>query len=292
MFQLTVGNYYDAFVDYISTLAVGGGNWTKVCNATSFELYDVFYHMKKLFVQPETMPLLQQERLRGIEIPFVRCQQGSCPCPASQTQLSLSIQNYNNIQNLEKIVLCFRRVSDTSNTALNDRLCLRNGSDYEIKVESGGYSTGTVVPYSDLLDCASNYNGIWKISLEWLNQSLITEKEIRYQPYAFRKARELASSVFNDNSEENFRMYEFEGLDRVGKRFCWMNANTNFFVAFDLRTLAGSELSGISLSRAPLNINIQFKTDKTTRKSDLQIDYYLFSGCNIHSTTQGSQLRD
>ena len=151
----------------------------------------------------------------------------------------MSIQNVNNIQNLERIVLCFRRVSDTSNTALNDRLCLRNGSDYEIKVESGGYDTGQVCSYADLLDCASNYNGIWNISLEWLNQSLITEKEIRYQPYGFRKARELASSVFNDNSEENFRMYEFEGLDRVGKRYAWMNANTNFFVAFDLRTLAG-----------------------------------------------------
>ena len=100
-------------------------------------LYDVFYHMKKLFLRPETMPLIQEERLRGIEIPFVRCQQGNCPCPASQTQLSLSIQNVNNIQNLERIVLCFRRVSDTSNTAFNDRLCLRNGSDYEIKVEGG-----------------------------------------------------------------------------------------------------------------------------------------------------------
>ena len=72
MFQLTIGNYYDAIVDYISTFAVGGGNWTKVCNASSFELYDVFYHIKKLYLRPEAMPFLQQERLSGIEIPFVQ----------------------------------------------------------------------------------------------------------------------------------------------------------------------------------------------------------------------------
>ena len=63
-------------------------------------------------------------------------------------------------------------VSDTSNTALNDRLCLRNGSDYEIKVEGGGYGAGQVVPYADLLDCAANYNGIWKISLRMVKPDL------------------------------------------------------------------------------------------------------------------------
>ena len=66
----------------------------------------------------------------------------------------------------------------------------------------------------------SQSKGIWKISLEWLNQTLISEKEIIYAPYSFRKARELAASVFSDNSEENFRMYDFESIDRIGKSIC------------------------------------------------------------------------
>ena len=142
MFQLNIGNYYDAIVDYISTFAVGGGNWTKVCNAASFELYDVFYHIKKLYLRPEAMPFIQQERVRKIEIPFVRCHHGYAPFPASQAQMPLSIQNYQNVQNLERIVLCFIHISYTSNTALNDRLCLRNGSYYDIKVDGGGNGAG------------------------------------------------------------------------------------------------------------------------------------------------------
>ena len=58
LFQLTIGNYYEALVDYISTLAVGGGNWTKVCISASFDLYDVFYHIKKLFLRPEIMSFI------------------------------------------------------------------------------------------------------------------------------------------------------------------------------------------------------------------------------------------
>ena len=71
----------------------------------------------------------------------------------------------------------------------------------------------------------------------------LPSEQITYiAPYQFARMKEAYAGCFADLKDTHVSKYLFEGIDQNG---CFNNCTTQFCIALDLRTVAGSEKNGI-----------------------------------------------
>ena len=274
-------NYANAFVDINSTLTTKSATcWTQgTPNGLRFEIYDPHLVIRKYKLQTPVIPrFTKMLGSSGIEIPFSMVRQRK-NINFSKTQNTLDITlDEKNVQNLERVILCFRRQIDTNNTSNTDRYALRNGSDAEIPTGGTYIASGSIANTATLMSCATNYNGVHKITVKWLSENLINGDAIYCRPYHFHKLKELASTQFVDKKLTNLQSYTYEGIDYNTN--LWLNSNTQWFIGLDFRTCIGSEMSGISLAKGPIDIILEMKTSGNVpaRTNDLSVDAFMFCG--------------
>lgn len=290
--EFTLQTYAGAYTDVISTQA-STGNWSYSTNASSFQCYDFKLRLCKYYISNETMSALKEMVTGiGISIPFSKLWWQSTNYPHTQTSMTISITDPR-ITNLEKVIIAVRRVADCALNANYDNYMLRNMSSVyfsgttTIGCPTNGSSAASAYSSSSSLAVSTTYNGIWRISGRWAQEQLPVEDWLYIKPYHFDVIKHFANTVFETPEGENtLSKYFYEGIDPSTGIF--QNANTEFFIGFDLRTCRGAEKSGISISKSPLNLTIeQITTGGVTNTMDYQLDTYLMDGRELNVKSQG-----
>jgi hypothetical protein len=323
LFEFTLDQYANAIVDVLSTYNSTNG-WTVGNNNTgawNFELFDCKLVITKFFLQVSEVPkIVAQLEGGGIELPYTQLQYLEVPFLASQNSFDLQI-NLPQYQNLERVIVTTRFTPDTNQVSQRDKYYLRNGSDIfgsgqrnqlsntQTVTPTFNYNTGNLCyscdtsgniitnpatnPSGGLFWESRNYNGLWKIQLKWLSEQLVRESDFIYiKPWKFRNIRDYTKECFAkcEEHECEIQSYQYDGIDPVS--LCWQNSNSSFFFGFSFVNLPGSEQSGISLVKSPLDIYVWKNTSNNvpTNVTDLTMDCFALFGTVINWSLSGMSL--
>jgi hypothetical protein len=297
--ELGINTYGKSITDVSNTLttaatSIWAGAATNFPTINTFELYDIKFHVPKLSVNESVVAacLKTAQSDAGIRIPFVQAIHKKFSLPSSQTSLNLVIDD-KRINDLQKVIICFRKTADCADNALYDLFAFRNCSDIEVAVAGSG--VGSAATFAQLLAVSTGYNGLKKISCRFLGENVPFEP-ITVFPTAFDTVKKATASCFEDPSITNFKSYEYEGLADSGflstssnSQNVWLNSNTQFIVGIDLRSAPAYTLTpGISISRGNFEITLDMNTSATTaRSTDMTVDCYLICGSMFQLTTGG-----
>ena len=310
LFEFTPDTYSNAVTDLTGWYNSTNG-WTLTSNNTFqggvLEIFDCKLYIEKYFLQVSEVPkvVAQLSGSSTLDVPYSMVQQQNLPFPASQSSIDFQL-NASQYQNLERILILCRRKLDATQSIIRDAYIFRNGSDADIATtgtgngsSAGGIQSttnytngiiGTAIDVSGnlitnpataiaggLIWTARNYNGIHRVQIKWLSEELVRQSDFIYvKPYNFRNVRDWCKEVFvkNEKHECELRNYEYEGIDPV--TYAWTNMNSSFFLAFDFTNVKGAEMSGISLAKSPLDVNLYMQTSNNVpqRNTDLTLDMF------------------
>lgn len=328
LFEFTPDTYSNAVTDVTGWYNSTNG-WTLTSNNTFqggvLEIFDCKLYIEKYFLQVSEVPKIVAQ-LSGnstLDVPYSMVQQQNLPFPASQSSIDFQL-NASQYQNLERILILCRRKLDATQSIIRDSYILRNGSDADIATtgtgtgsSAGGIQSttnytngiiGTAIDVSGnlitnpataiaggLIWTARNYNGIHRVQIKWLSEELVRQSDFIYvKPYNFRNVRDWCKEVFvkNEKHECELRNYEYEGIDPVS--YAWTNMNSSFFLAFDFTSVKGSEMSGISLAKSPLDVNIYMQTSNNVpqRNTDLTLDMFYQLGSVARFSMSGVSVEN
>ena len=162
------------------------------------------------------------------------------------------------------------------------------------------YNSGALItnpataPSGGLIWTSRNYNGIYKVQLEWLSEELVRPSEYLYiKPYDFRNIRDWTNEGFvkNDKHESDFRAYEYEGIDPA--TYASTSMNSKFFQGYDFTSVKGAEMAGISIAKSPLYVYIYCNTSNSVpaRVTDLVLDLFYQVGGVLRFSMAGMVAR-
>ena len=290
LIQLFIDNYSNAITDcktaYSATAGTGSTpGWTYSSNTTQFTITNVEWHLMTYTMMDDIKAkLMACASSPGIEIPYSQSiWSNGNPFQTGSNLLTTTIDK-RNINNLQKILICFRRVSDTSNNATTDGYIMRTLDDYELA------NTTATPTFTNFVDAISKYNGIHKIQLWWQQRRLPQDDFIYIHPYKFQQTKDFCAEAFGDSRKENIQAYLYDGIETKGTwAGTWMNCNTQFFLGFSFETVPRAEMSGLSLVKSNLDVYLECKGGNGVppRTNPANMDIYLIAGSVAKITPVG-----
>ena len=289
LIQFFIDTYSNAITDVHSTYlenASSVGTWTSTSAASKFEITNIEWHLMTYTMMDDIKAkLMAQASGPGIEIPYSQTiWSNGNPFQTGSNLLTTTIDK-RNINNLQKLLICFRRVSDTSGSSTTDAYVLRTGDDTEL-----ANAKGTGASFADLMTATSGYNGIHKVQLWWQQRRLPQDDYIYIHPYKFQQLKDFCADAFGDSRKENIQSYLYDGIETSGANAgAWMNANTQFFLGFNFETVPRAEMSGLSLVKSNLDVYLEMKggSGVPVRTNSLNLDQFLICGSVVKVTPTG-----
>jgi hypothetical protein len=151
-------------------------------------------------------------------------------------------------------------------------------------------ASGLAATAAQNMTVGQQYNGIWRVSARYAQENIPIEDYLYMAPYKFDIAKMFAGETFETaNGENNLQLYTYDGLD-TGSGYFYHNAQTQFFIGFDLRTLKGAERSGLNIAKSPLDITLELKNSHAVTDDSFQVDCFLLVGSALNVRPGGVSL--
>ncbi len=284
LIQFFLNSYDDAVTDCKTTYSatagpiVGGAGtpaWTYASNAKQFTITNIEWHLMTYTMMDDIKAkLMACASGPGIEIPYSQSiWTNGNPFQYSSNLMTITVDK-RNINNLQKLLICFRRSNDSSSNATTDAYVLRTLDDAELG------NTTALPTFSNFSTALQNYNGLHKVQLYWQQRRLPQDDFIYIHPYGFQKIKDFCADAFGDSRKENIQSYLYDGIETKGTwAGVWMNCNTQFFLGFSFETVPRAEMSGLSLVKSNLDIQLETKGGTTpARTNATNMSFFLIAG--------------
>jgi hypothetical protein len=280
LIQFFLNSYDDAITDCKSVYGATSGpnnvpSWTYSSNGGQFTITNIEWHLMTYTMMDDIKAkLMACASGPGIEIPYSQTiWTNGNPFQYSSNLMTITVDK-RNINNLQKLLICFRRVPDSSNNSNADAYVLRSLDDTEL--------ANTTYPpaFSDFSTAMQGYNGLHKVQLYWQQRRLPQDDFIYIHPYGFQKVKDFCADAFGDSRKENIQSYLYDGIETKGTwKGVWMNCNSQFFLGFSFETVPRAEMSGLSLTKSNLDIQLETKGGTSpTRTNAANMSLFLIAG--------------
>jgi hypothetical protein len=277
--ELGMNTFARAFTSINSSLVavayanpvLASATWTQNASVfNDFIIKDVRLVVKKYKLsEPIYKAIAMQYASTGWTVPYSKFNYDSFSVPYN-VQLASYQLNKPEIRSLDKMIF----ILQTENQAvIND--CKYAHWEYSMGNEHRAMSnllapTAPVVPYNGLTKIVMRYNS------DYIHADI--EDLMTVRPYKTDFYKNMAISCFSQPEKCNFLRQLYDGVNNETGVF--NNLNTSFFVAIDFRSVAGSERSGIDLSKSPIFFEFYFGA-KTSASHLLRVHAISVAGAEM-----------
>lgn len=295
LIELPINSYADAFHDVSATMA-DTGVWTPGTNFSYFKIVDVKMYVKKLYLTNEAAAEAAEiYNGAGYSYPFTEFVHQQATFHSVQNVITMNFSN-RNYRSLEKVLILCRKTGNVGSDANKNKWRLTMGC----LDDSNG-------------DANHPYDGLSKVSFKYLGETLpdvpMTFNPITFSDattssvYDMAKVKFHAEKIFSSSngSEPSLFPSNFGGIGTYGdysnvgyensdKRKYNPCLQNGFFLGYDFRLLANSELSGLDISKSELQIILE-RNQVLSGTEDLVLDVFFCCGCERSVSANGNLVK-